>query len=313
MILKIDFNLLLMNQFEISQDELWHSNITLMTVDWIVLTDGSKVVDSILHCRHINFTFNGWGLLFTLFSWLKGAPPGTNWHPSSCEPKNSIIGRLILILIFVIMVIIFSFFINTSMLVSSITSRIAFFLPYPCQFHVPWASYPSHPFLFVVLRFEFLHVVAIASFDISVGLFELRVRGFQGNFRSCLLSVGTLFRKGNKLKVTLKHWSRECRVCSQSVASQFPDNESHVLEHKCAYCWIQVCVGFCCNRIFSYLWRQATFCEKHVAGNKSFDCNRPMTKTCIQWSQRENKNICANWCVFSGKKSRSCYVFPTTD
>ena len=25
-----------------------------------------------------------------VFSWLKGAPPGTNWHPSSCETKGNV-------------------------------------------------------------------------------------------------------------------------------------------------------------------------------------------------------------------------------
>lgn len=96
-------------------------------------------------------------------------------------------------------------------------------------------------------------------------LFDQPVRGFQGNLRSHLLLVGTLFRKGNQLKGTLKNWSRGFRVFSQTVASQFPDSEIHVSGHKCAYCSIQVCVGFCCNRIFSYLWPRTKFCEKQEA------------------------------------------------
>ena len=154
---------------------------------------------------------------------------------------------------------------STSRHLFPLSRGLALFLPYLCQFHVPWSSYVSYLFLFAVLGFEFLHCVAIASFDINVWLFDQPVRGFQGNLRSHLLLIGTLFRKGNQLKVTLKNWSRGFRVFSQTVASQFPDSEIHVLGHKCAYCSIQVCVGFCCNRIFSYLWPRTKFCEKQEA------------------------------------------------
>ena len=35
-----------------------------------------------------------------------------------------------------------------------------------------------------------------------------------------------------------------------------------------------------------------------------------MTKTCVQWSSRGNKNICANWFVFSEKHPEVVMFFP---
>lgn len=61
---------------------------------------------------------------------------------------------------------------STSRHLFPLSRGLALFLPYLCQFHVPWSSYVSYLFLFAVLGFEFLHCVAIASFDINVWLFD---------------------------------------------------------------------------------------------------------------------------------------------